>query len=330
MALTYANYAGNKSIKDTQQIARNGNIKLYYIDDEIDLLRDVEPDYAIKMVSDLVDQAANDLNLLNINSKKLNDLDCDIYNKSCPTRRIDKKLFNDVKDKIAAKESKFYYPKNGNIRLIPRLDSGQTDRLYISGQSGSGKSTFCSNYALEYQKEFPGNRVFLLSYKPFDPAFDDVIPNLIRPKLNRQFVNDVYGNPNSNIDDYFCPIDKFRDSLVIFDDFECIPDQFILKSILHLKDLILQMGRAYNIYVCSVQHKSLGGSKSTVDLCESNILVCFPRTNLSECIKTFDRYCSFTKDQLDRVFDERTKKQRFLVLIKPNIIITPNFIKIID
>lgn len=327
MALTYQSYNGRHNrITDSVQIAKDGDLKLYYIDEPIDILREQDPDIALDLVSELVDETTKDLQALNLGTKKLNDLDMDIYSKSCPTNKITRRIFNNVKDKLAAMESKLYYPRNGKISVIPRIIENQRNTIYIYGPSGAGKSYWCSKYAKNYQTEFPGNRVFLLSRKAYDPAFDNVIVDLIRIPLNRKFVTDIQQEKDEETD----PIARFHDSLLIFDDFEGIDDPTIKKAVLHLKDTSFQLGRQYRIDVCSIQHKGLGGNKSLVDLCEANMLVGFPKMNLGETMRLLQRYCSFNKEQMERIFNEDMKKERWCCVIRPNIIVTEHFIKIID
>lgn len=317
MALTYQQYAGNNI--DTTQIARNGDIKLYYLDQPIDILRELDPEQALNLVSDLVDNSTRALNFdpESLGALRLSHLDKDVYNNMVPTSRYDKHVYNRTKNELAAMESKLYRPGRSDIKLLPRKIQDINDRLYVSGQSGSGKSTFCANYALEYQREFPGNKVFLFSIKNYDPVFDNNVPNLIRVPLDRKLLD---------IND----ITQYSDSLMIFDDFERVSDPHIKKAILRLKDNVFQLGRANNIYICSIQHKSLGGQKSIVDLQESNILVIFPKHNLGEAKKILTNYCSYDRCQIDRILDNDTRNERWLVIIKPNIIIAKNFIKIID
>lgn len=325
MALTYQLYAGRNNISDAIQIAKHGNIKIYYVDDPIDVLKDHDQEDALHLVSELVDETVRDLRAIHVPSSRLNNLDCDIYSKSCPPNRLDRRIFNQVKDKLAAMESKIYKTSQGEITIIPRKIEGQRDGLYITGTSGSGKSVFCSNFALNYQLENPGNRVFLISRKSYDKAFDDVVPDLIRIKPDRQFTNSLRSTEERDE-----PIEQFHDSLVIFDDFEGIHDTSIRKAIVGLKDDIFRLGRQFNISVCSIQHKSLGGSNSMVDLFESNIIVCFPRNNLNECIKLLTQYCCCSRAQIERIFDDDTKLERWLCVIRPNIFITQHSIRIID
>jgi len=326
MALTYSQYAGHNKIHDSVQIARNGNIKIYYIDSPMDILKEHDPDDAMDIISNLVDEATNDLQFMNIGTKKLMDLDSDILTNSCPVNRQQRRIFHEVKNKLAVGENKFYHCPDGTLLVVPPIQDGQRNAVYISGPSGVGKSSWCSQYARQYQIENPGNRIFLFSRKTYDPAFDGVIDGLIRVPLDRKFITDTQQVPGSDID----PLASYNNSLIIFDDFESIADPIIKKAVLLFKDAVFTLGRQHKIDICSIQHKSLGGAKSMVDLCESNVLVCFPRKSLGECMRMLSRYCHYSKYQLEQIFDDKSKLERWMCIIRPNFIITQHYIKVID
>lgn len=330
MALTYQQYSGNKKIEDTVQIARNGETPIYYTDEEIDILREIELENAMDMVGDLVDEAAEDLQIHNVGTNKLNDLDMDIYSKTCPKGRKEKRIYNEVKNKLAARESKLYYPRGAKIQVVPMRVKNQRNAAYVSGQSGSGKSWWAAHYAKEYQRDNPGNAVYLLSRKPVDPSFDDNVEGLIRIKLDRHFINGIKRSVADEYSENTDPLERFSDSLIIFDDFEQIMDPAIKKAVLEFKNSVFQLGRQHNIDIVSIQHKSLGGQKSITDIGESNMLVCFPRKNLGETRKLLVHYCCYQKEELERILDEETRKERWMCIIRPNILITEKYIKVLD
>jgi hypothetical protein len=318
MALTYSRRAGNN--KSTTQIARDDDIKIYYLDEPINLLKELNPDEGLDLVSDLVDESTKHLNLdpYTLDSKRLCNIDQDIYHRSAPTNKLDRRVFNKTLETLDGMNYKIYRSDIGDIKLIPQNKPGQTTRVYCSGQSGSGKSTMCGLYALEYQREHPVNKVFLISIKDNDPAFDGVVSDLIRIPLDRKLLT------TSN------DIKPYSNSLVIFDDYEAIDDKHIRGAILKLKNKIFKLGRSLDISICSIQHKSLGGQQSITDINESNVFVCSPRNNLGECKKLLSTYRGYDKYQLERIFDEETRSQWWLAIINPNILITKDFIKIID
>ena len=323
MSLSYSSIAGVEPSSDHYQVARDGEFTIYYNDEPIDILREHEPEVTEELVTDLVDNVVEGLRMFNLTTRKLIDVDADIMAKEPPKDRYGKRIYSAVKDQLAARESKIFRGRFG-IHVIPRLIPGQTDRYYIFAQSGSGKSTWASRYAQDWLIYHPGGNIFIFSRKEFDPVFDGVIPNLTRVVLDRNFVRE-HSQKSGEKD----PIRQYENALVIFDDFLKIEDQTIRKAAEHLKNSIYELGRQYNTDIISIQHKGLGGMKSIIELCESTAIVCFPRMNLNESIKVATKL-DFSKEQLNRIFDEETKLERWLAIIRPNIIVTEHLVKIID
>jgi hypothetical protein len=324
MSLSFSRMAGDSRYNPSVQIAKDGDHKIYYIDDPIDALREFNDEQAEDMVSELVDETACKLRINCLSTKKLIDVDSDIMAKEPPRDRYAKRIFAGVKDQLAVMEHKLHKAQNP-LRVIPRKVEGQRDGYYIFGPSGCGKSTWVSKFAKEYKIENVGNRVFIFSRKEYDPVFDRDIPGIIRVLLDRNFIRDQQRRPGGED-----PIMSYSDSLCIFDDFLKLEDPAIKKAAEHLKNSLYELGRQYNIDICSVQHKGLGGQKSIIELAESTGIVCFPRINLGESERLVAKHLCFSKDQMMRIFDEEGKKERWLTIIRPNIVITEKYIKIID
>jgi hypothetical protein len=325
MSLSYSRIATiNGNQVEGHPIAEDGEITIYYIDEPVDVLREHDQEAAEDFVTDAVDRAANKLYLFNITTKKLIDIDSDVMAKDPPTDRHGRRVYSKVKDEISAMESKLYQARD-KIKIVPRQIPGQRDAYYTFGMSGCGKSTWASKYARAYQEAFPGNRVFIFSRKQTDPIFDNIVIGLIRVLLDRNFVRD-HQRRGGEAD----PIAAYENSLVIFDDFLKIEDPTIRKAAEHLKNSIYELGRQYNTDIISIQHKGLGGAKSIIELAESTGITCFPRMNLGESQRLVDKYLCFSKEQMARIFDEEAKKQRWLTIIRPNIIVTEDYIKVID
>ena len=83
---------------------------------------------------------------------------------------------------------------------------------YICGASGSGKSYFASDLANAYKKQNPQNPVYLLSYVDSDSSIERV-KDIERIKLDSDFLT-----TDLNAED-------FANSLIIFDDCDCITEK---------------------------------------------------------------------------------------------------------
>lgn len=323
MSLSYSNIAGTNG-NDSTQIAKDGDQVIYYIDDSVDKLRELDDNEAEDLIIELVDDAVADLRLVNLTTKKLVDVDGDIMANEPPRDRYSKRVFSDVKNRLAQMESKYYRARHG-LQVIPRNLPTLNDRYYVFGMSGCGKSTWCSNYALAWSSEHTGQPVYIFSRKTCDPAYDGVIPNLVRIILDRGFVHDNSGDSEGED-----RIQRYANSLVIFDDFLKIDDKLIRDAAQHLKNSIYELGRQYNTDIISSQHKGLGFSKSITELTESTGIVLFPKLNLGESKKVLEKYLCFSKEQIARILDEESKKERWMCIIRPDIVITEKYIKIID
>lgn len=320
MSLTYNPLATSDDCDENYQIGQDITTgqTIYYCDNELDATQNEEVVH--RTIPKLVDEAVVDMKLVNLSTRKLLETEVDLAVKDAPNNRHQKKVYNYVRTALDSMESKVYYNPDGKIELVPRNIADQVDRLYIFGSSGAGKSTMAAKYALQYLKQYPGNRIFLFSQKSRDRVFDS-IDGLIRVPFTRAFVTDHQGGDEALL--------NYQDSLVIFDDVIAVDDPDIRTSVQRFKNLCLSLGRAYGISTCSIIHKGLSGRESMVELCEASHLVGFPKFNLDEFKKLVQRYCGGDKSKISRIFDEAVCSCRWMCIIRPNIIVTEKFIRII-
>jgi len=152
---------------------------------------------------------------------------------------------------------------DSKFQLIP---NPKTERqiIYITGPSGSGKSTFCCNYLLEYKKKFKDRPIYLFSALDDDESIDKIKPK--RFKIDSSLYTD--------------PIDvkDLAESVVIFDDTDCIPDKKIRDAVNSIMDQILQIGRHHKITAIITMHLPTSGKYTRKLLNESHIYVWFPQS----------------------------------------------------
>ncbi|KKL56297.1 hypothetical protein LCGC14_2246800, partial [marine sediment metagenome] len=111
------------------------------------------------------------------------------------------KLFNNEFGK-----SEVILKGTGNFSIMPPLTG--RDCIFLSGCSGSGKSTFICEYIKQIKKIFPNKKIILYSFIEEDSAFEEFKndKNFIRMKLT----DDLVENP---ID-----IKKLAGTVCVFDD----------------------------------------------------------------------------------------------------------------
>jgi hypothetical protein len=138
---------------------------------------------------------------------------------------------------------------------------------YISGQSGSGKSYYMTQYVKRYRKMFPKNPIIIFSSVPEDKSIDS-IKNTIRIPLDDNFIK--------------MPISIAQDlshSFVLFDDcLEMISNPSIQAKLNDIMSKILTVGRHYHISAGITTHVAQNYDKTRLILVECNSITCFPST----------------------------------------------------
>ena len=182
---------------------------------------------------------------------------------------------------------------DSKLQILPQIDENIGQRVYVSGPTGSGKSTWTSKYAVEYKKLFPKNPIFLFSKLTEDKSLYYVKPTRI--KMDEELLK----NP---ID-----INELHDALVIFDDDSCVKDKRIVEKLHNLKEDCLKAGRHQHLYMICTEHKSLGGKKTIQMFTDSDLLVVFPGADSNEVTKVLRIYGGLNKDQIKSVFNSKSR-----------------------
>lgn len=134
--------------------------------------------------------------------------------------------------------------------------------LYITGQSGSGKSYYTKQYAEEYRKKHKNNNIYLFSSVEKDNL--DKIKGLKRIKItDPKFLNADL----DNID--------IAHSLLIFDDTDVIADKMAKKKVDQLLNVALQRGRHSFTEVIYTSHQPNNGRDTKIILTEAHSITWF-------------------------------------------------------
>jgi hypothetical protein len=185
-------------------------------------------------------------------------------------------------------DSKFQQIPSDNNREI----------LYIVGASGSGKTTYATNYIKELRKVKKDIPLYIFSTLQDD--YKELEPNRI--KMDEGLIND--------------PIqaEELKDSIVIFDDVDCISDKNIKKSVWYTLTQCLEIGRHYNVYVVMTNHIACGGESTKKILNESYSITFFPQSGSSGNLMTLlKNHCGLSKKDIEKI---KTLKTRWCTIYK--------------
>jgi hypothetical protein len=175
------------------------------------------------------------------------------------------------------------------FQLIPNPET-ERQILYITGQSGSGKSYFTKKYCREFARVFPKRPIIFISSIDKDESVDD-IKNLKRMKIKtKEFLEEDF------------VIDDFKDSLVIFDDTDVIPDKKIRQKVNTILQLILQTGRHTNTYCIFTSHLATAGNDTKHILNECHSITFFVKTMGNRGLKYLcESYLGLDKKEIEHL-----------------------------
>jgi hypothetical protein len=175
------------------------------------------------------------------------------------------------------------------FQLIPNPET-ERQILYVTGSSGSGKSYFTKKYCREFARVFPKRPIIMISSIDKDESVDD-IKNLKRMKIKTpEFLEEEFS------------IEDFKDSLVIFDDCDCIPDKKLRTKVNAIFGMISETGRHTNTYCIYTSHLATAGNDTKRILNESHSITFFPKSLGGRTLKYLcEGYLGLDKKEIEHL-----------------------------
>jgi len=189
--------------------------------------------------------------------------------------------------------------------------------LYITGASGSGKSYYTRNYCNNYRKLFPKNEIYLFSSIHEDSSIDKV-KDLKRIRLDSEFLQ-------TDLD-----VNDFKNSLVVFDDTDCITNKIMKMKVNNILNMLLETGRHTNTSVIYTSHLPTNGPDTRRILNECNSVTIFPHSLGGRALKyLLENYFGLDKDQIKKL---KKLNSRWVTLIKgyPMVVLSEKDIYILN
>lgn len=165
--------------------------------------------------------------------------------------------------------------KDGNFRVLPyeiSFEDGTpsyTQRIYIAGQSGCGKSRWAGNWIRDYVERYPDKEVFTCCHTPIneDPAYKDIEAeqvDLDDPDFAELCEEEVLAGG------------LLEGKICIFDDIDKLEKQ-AKTTAQRLLGQTLMMGRKQGIPVCFCNHLGADRNATRDILNAATAAVVFPR-----------------------------------------------------
>ena len=186
------------------------------------------------------------------------------------------------------------------LQHIPNTDQ-ERNILYITAPSGQGKSYYTKHYADQYRKIYPKREIYLFSSLSDDSSIDK-IKNLRRIKLTPEFLSDDI------------TAGDFKDSLVIFDDTDCITDKRVKLKVNAILNSLLETGRHFNSSVVYTSHSACSGNDTKKILNECHSITIFPNGLGGRSLKyLLDQYLGLDKEQIKKI---KQLDSRWVTIVK--------------
>lgn len=200
-----------------------------------------------------------------------------------------KKKFINISDDFV--QHKIELPENEFFQQMPNVNR-ERDILYITACSGAGKSYYAKKYVEEYHKIFKKRDVFLFSALSEDSTLDE-LDYIKRIGLTQEFL----GDEDISAED-------FENSLVIFDDCDCIVDKTMKKKVSSLLNSILQTGRHFKTSLIYTSHSATMGNETKLILSECHSITIFPSGCGNRTLKyLLDSYLGLDRKQIKYIKD---------------------------
>jgi len=198
-------------------------------------------------------------------------------------------------------------PDESKFQMIPDTKK-ERDILYITGASGSGKTTFTAGYIKEYKKTYKKNEVYVFSALKEDETLDKL--GIKRIKVDYNLIDDPL------------TIDDFKNSLVIFDDIDVIGDKKIREAVYKILNSILETGRHTKTSCVNTNHLPTAKNETRRILNEAHAIVYFPHSGSVRGINyLLTDYVGLTKQDIQVI---KAMKSRWCCIFKnyPQIAMT--------
>jgi hypothetical protein len=171
--------------------------------------------------------------------------------------------------------------------------------MYIPAKSNSGKTTWIAEYLDSYMEQYPDDDIMLFSGVPKDePALQRFGDKIIRADLSS-----FRDEPITEMEE----LEDLTDTFCIFDDVNSIPDLKTKKSIISLRDMILQNGRHTNTSCMCTSHNALDNRLTAYPIKESDMFVLFPSRNKQQTESLLSRYGGLNREQIKKILGLKTR-----------------------
>ena len=196
--------------------------------------------------------------------------------------------------KLQHQLKKEFSTDSGTLVMLPDPAS---ERVYIAGKSGSGKSCLAALYMNEYLRMFPDRRVYLVSRHEDEKTYA-AVPHEVVPLETFE---------EAEKGERVFELEELANSLVVFDDCDNVQNKKITEGVKMLSDDLISNGRKYGIYVLTLQHQLMNYKETRNILNEVQRVVFFNTATNYHTGRFLKMYAGLDPKQVKRVHDIKSR-----------------------
>jgi hypothetical protein len=189
-----------------------------------------------------------------------------------------------------ARSSTEYRLDDGKMVVLP---SRETERVFVAGKSGAGKSCWAASYMREYSEMFPDRKIYLFSTHEDEKAYEEIEHTAI--PLGEEFIE----SPPT--------LEALENTLCLFDDTDNLQNKKLLKAVDAVNADLISNGRKYNIHVVTLNHQLMEHSRTRNQLNEANRVVFFPQGSAYHTQRYLKVYAGLDGKWVKKILDERSR-----------------------
>lgn len=212
------------------------------------------------------------------------------------------------------------------------VEKNQVYSVLISAPSGAGKSYKANELITQLLDKFPKKNqptifYFTTQTEP-DPAYEKLI------KKEHTVINDkgkktqesIWQVVDINSEDLFSiPIEVYKNSVVLFDDWETNNSKDIRDGLHKLLVAFLSRGRKLGIHVISIIHTTLQANFTRDLHFESRVTILYPKYQIKTTASYLKNYMGFEEEDIRMVKNRRTRSM-YIHKIIPQYCVTDDMV----
>ena len=189
-----------------------------------------------------------------------------------------------------------------NMRFSPIPSTGERDITQANAQSGAGKSYLMDEYCQYFKILHPNKKIHIFTTNDFKGDVS-LTHQLYNPIPLKEFIENLYET------DDWTKGDMFKDSLLVFDDFQGgNDDKDFEKKVYHFITMIVENMRKKNVFLYLITHRATNYRLTSSIIPELQRYIVYPQSQQVCSDRILNHYLGLKKIDVRRIVNEEDSR----------------------